>query len=174
MKRSLVAASLMFLVAAGAAHAAVRAWLDHAHVGIDGTIRLTLQRDGETSAQPDLGPLKRNFDVLSVGSSSSVQIVNGSMSSQTEAQIELSPKQAGTLTVPPIRWGGETSPALVLQAGGSGGGSAGGAGAAAPASPGLGSAAGRAVSVATTVDTPSPYVQAAVAVTVRIYSAEPL
>ena len=177
MKAALRAVLLGALVVAGTAQAAVRAWLDASRTSVGGSVQLTLQRDGQTDSQPDLAPLKKDFAVLSVSTSSNLQIINGSISSQTQAQIELAPKFAGSVTVPSIRWGGETSPPLVLQVGGAAAG--GPAAAGNPAAPGgnaNGSAAGagRAVFVATTVDTKTPYVQAAVDVTVRVYAAEPL
>lgn len=180
MRAALRAVLLGAFVAAGSAQAAVRAWLDTSQTTVGGSVQLTLQRDGQTSSQPDLAPLKQDFSVLSVGTSSNLQIINGSISSQTQAEVELSPKHAGTLTVPAIRWGGETSPPLVLQVGGSGsggsaaGGSAGGNPAAGGTAGGAAAGAGRAVFVDTTVDTKTPYVQAAVDVTVRVYAAEPL
>jgi len=175
MRRPLASAVLLLGLAGGAAHGAVRAWLDNSRIGSGDTVQLTLQRDGQTSAQPDLAPLKQDFDVLSVGSSNSVQIVNGSISSHTDAQIVLSPKHAGRLTVPPIDWGGETSPALTLTvanaAAAAGGNAATAGGSSAARAAGAGSPP---VFVDTVVATKNPYVQAAVDVTVRVYTTERL
>ena len=168
MRRILGWALLTLAFIGGTADAAVRAWLDNNHIGAGDTVQLTLQRDGETSAQPDLSPLKQDFDVISVGSSSNVQIVNGAVSSQTQAEVILSPKHAGQLTVPAITWGGQTSAPLSLSVGAATPGAAGTAGA------GAGPAAGSPVFIETTVDIKSPYVQAAVNVTVRIYTTEQL
>ena len=178
MRAALRAVLLWTVVVVGSsAHAAVRAWLDTSQTTVGGSVQLTLQRDGQTSAQPDLAPLKQDFSVLSVDTSSNLQIINGSISSQTQAQIALAPKHAGTLTVPPIQWGGETSPPLVLQVGGSAAGGSATTGNPAGAGGTVGGAvpgAGRAVFVESTVATPNPYVQSAVNVTVRVYAAEPL
>ncbi|MDE2293932.1 MAG: protein BatD [Gammaproteobacteria bacterium] len=171
MRAALRAVLLWTFVIGGSAHAAVRAWLDTSQTTVGGSVQLTLQRDGQTSSQPDLAPLKQDFSVLSVGTSNNLQIINGSISSQTQAQIELSPKRPGTLTVPAIQWGGEASPPLVLQVGGSG---TGGNPAAGGTAGGTAAGAGGAVFVETTVDTKTPYVQSAVDVTVRVYAAEPL
>ncbi|MDE2347503.1 MAG: protein BatD, partial [Gammaproteobacteria bacterium] len=170
MRRVLAWSMLALALVGGTAGAAVRAWLDTNHVGAGDTVQLTLQRDGQTSSQPDLEPLKQDFDVISVGSSSNVQIVNGTVSSQTQAQIVLSPKRAGQLTVPAITWGGETSAPLALNVGAATPGAAGVAGAGGSTGP----AAGSPVFVETQVATKSPYVQAAVDVTVRIYTTEQL
>lgn len=170
MSRRLACTLVLLALAGGTVNAAVRASLDNNRIGPGDTVQLTLQRDGQTNAQPDLAPLKQDFDVLSVGSSDEVQIINGSISSQTVAQIELSPKHTGQLTVPSINWGGESSPALSLTVGG-------GATAGAGTSSGSGTAsaaAGSPVFVQTVVDNTHPYVQAAVDVTVRVYTTEQL
>ncbi len=154
------AAAVLVLFSVGAAaHAAVRAALDNSQIGRSDTVQLTLTRDGQTDAQPDLAPLKQDFDVLSVSRSSNVQIIDGSMSSQTQAQIVLSPKHVGRLAIAPIAWGGETSPALTLTVSGAGGGK-----------PAQGATPAGEVFLTTTVDQRNPYVQAAVSVAVSVYS----
>ncbi len=162
MRRVSACAAALLLLLAGAVQAGVRASLDNAQIGLGETVQLTLARDGQTNSQPDLAPLKQDFDVLSVSRSSNVQIVNGTMSSQVQAQIELSPKHAGQLTVPPIAWDGETTAPLTLtvSAAASGGKS----------SPGA--AAGGQVFLTTAVDNKTPYVQAAVDVTISVFASE--
>lgn len=176
MRALLRAVLLGAFVIGGSAQAAVRASLDSTQTTVGGSVQLTLQRDGQTDSQPDLAPLKQDFSVLSVDTSSNLQIINGRISSQTQAEIELEPKHAGTLTVPAIQWGGETSAPLQLQVSDAGAGGPAAAGNAASGGPASGAAAGagRAVFVDTTVDTKNPYVQSAVDVTVRVFAAEPL
>ncbi|HUX74105.1 MAG TPA: BatD family protein [Steroidobacteraceae bacterium] len=159
MRRLAACAALLISLAAAPALAAVQASLDKLQIGSGDTVQLTLTRDGQTDAQPDLTPLQRDFDVVSVSRSSNVQIINGNMSSQVQAQILLSPKHSGQLTVPPLTWGGEASAPLNLAVGKTAGG-------AAPAD-----AAGAKVFLETTVGASNPYVQAAVDVTVRLYTA---
>lgn len=162
--RRLFSFGLMLLcLIGGAAQAAVRASLDNDRIGTGDTVQLTLARDGQTDASPDLAPLKQDFDVLSVGRSSNVQIINGSLSSSVEAQIVLSPKHSGQLTVPAISWGGEISQPLTLTVSDAAGGTS-----------STSSATGASVFVSTKVDDQNPYVQGAVDVTVRVYTAEQL
>jgi hypothetical protein len=159
-KRMWSGLALIALLASGAAEAAVRAWVDNTNVAQDGTIQLILEHDGSTNDEPDLAPLKQDFDVLSSSSTSSMQIINGSVSSHARRTLSLAPKHSGELRIPPIGWGGEQSEPLTVQVG------------AAPST--AQSSAGRTVFVETTAETGRPYVQAQVNVTVRIYSQVPL
>ncbi|MDE2306292.1 MAG: protein BatD [Gammaproteobacteria bacterium] len=169
------------LLAAAYVQAAVRASLGSTQIGVGDSVQLTLQRDGQSDQQPNLAPLKQDFDVLSVGTSSSIQIINGHMSSQTQAQVILSPKHAGQLTVPPIDWGGESSQPLTLVVTNGGGGNGGSGASGASAAPSGSAAGGGSVAHAgapvfleTQIDERNPYVQAAVPVTVRLYTSEQL
>ena len=167
MRRMTLAVMAMILLS-GAVRAAVQASLDSNEVAAGDSVQLTLQHEGQTGEQPDLSPLQQDFDVLSTSRSNSVQIVNGSMSSQVRVQVMLSPKHAGRLVVPPITWGGEHTGALtVVVAAGGGSNPSSGAGAGAGAG---GGAASDHVFVETTVEPKDPYVQAAVSLTLRIYA----
>jgi hypothetical protein len=158
--------------------AAVRAVLDTTTVAADGTVQLTLEHDGQTNDLPDLGALKQDFDVVSTSRGSSVQIINGSMSSHVRLELLLSPKHSGVIRIAPIAWGNEHSDALTVNVGGGNGGSAGGASAAGAGSgnaPSAGSTSSSGkVFMETSVDTRQPYVQAGVQMTVRLFAAVPL
>jgi hypothetical protein len=156
-------AALAGLLAVGAAQAAVRAHLDSTSVAVGDTVQLTLERDGQSGEQPDLTPLRQDFEVLSTSRSNAIQITNGTMVSHTQLIAMLSPKHAGQLTVPAIEWSGETTAPLTLTVS-----------AAAPGAqktPGNANPA-RKVFLEASVDLPEPYVQQAVRVTVRIYRGE--
>ena len=151
---------LVALLTSGAAHAAVHAWIDNTDAAADGTIQLILEHDGPTNDEPDLAPLKQDFDVLSSSSSSSMQIINGTVSSHVRWSLSLAPKHSGDLRIPPISWGGEQSEPLIVHVGGS------------PSN--AQASTSRTVFVETTAEPGRPYVQAQVDVTVRIYSQVPL
>jgi hypothetical protein len=159
-KRMWSGLALIALLTSGAADAAVRAWVDNTNVAPDGTIQLILEHDGSTNDEPDLAPLKQDFDVLTSSSTSSMQIINGSVSSHVRRSLSLAPKHSGELRIPPISWGGEQSDPLTVHVG-------------AATSTGQNSA-GRTVFVETTAEAGRLYVQAQVNVTVRIYSQVPL
>lgn len=147
--------------------AAVSAWLEPTQVGPGEAVQLTLKHDGQTDSQPDLGPLKQDFDVLGRSTGSSIQIINGKMSAQTQITLTLMPKHGGSLHVPPLQWDGQTTPAIALTVGGNGSATQPG-NTPAPAS---GSAH---VFLTTTLDQKQPYVQAADTLTVRLYTDQPL
>jgi hypothetical protein len=163
MMRRFLYAPLLWILAASPASAALRAWVDNPQVAPGETVSLTLAHDGQTSSQPDLAPLRQDFDIVGRSTSSNVQIINGTISSTTQLTLTLAPKRAGHLTIPSLSWDADRSAPLTLDVTPSTGNRA-----AAP-----GAAAGR-VFLETEVDPKSAYVQAAVHVTVKIYAAVPL
>src|SRR3546814_17857670 len=78
------------------------------------SVQLNLERDGSGGAEPDLSPIKQDFDVLGRSSGSSIQIINGSISRHKSVRVTLSPKRSGTLTIHPISQGAEQTRALQL------------------------------------------------------------
>ena len=163
MMRRVVCVPLLLLLASSAAQAAIHASVDNPQVAPGDTIELTLTHDGQSRTEPDLSPLKQDFDIVSRSTSTSFQIVNGSASSSTQLALSLAPKRSGQLTIPAITWDSDRSTPITVTVGSSS--SSGQTGAAAPAS---------SVFLETTVDPKSPYVQAAVHVTVRVFTAVPL
>lgn len=157
-----IVAALLLIAVAGQANAALRAWVDNPQVAPGETLELNLAHDGQTRTQPDLAPLQPDFDIVGRSSSSNVQIINGSASSTTQLTLTLAPKRAGHLTIPALTWDGDRSAPLAVNVGAASGnnGSA-------------GTSASR-VFLQTEVDPKSPYVQAAVHVTVSVYAAVPL
>lgn len=164
MRLGLRSVLLSLLLIGTAANAAVQASLDNTQVAPGDTVQLILQHDGSTDDQPDLSPLKQDFDILSTSRSSNVSIINGNTSSQTQVQLTLSPKHSGQLTVPAISWSKDHSAPLSLTVSNAAGGSK---------DVNSQGALGK-VFMETTVDQAQPYVQAAVKVTVRLYAAQQL
>lgn len=146
--------------------AAVTASLDHDHVAPGDTVQLLLQSDHSPDGQPDLGPLKNDFIILGTSSGSSMQIINGRVSSQAQLSLALSPKHEGKIRIPPLLWGGEPSPALELtvESNGAGRQSNGKAAGGITASNGSDH-----FFITTSVDHDQPYLQSAVLLTVRVY-----
>lgn len=142
--------------------AAVTASLDRDHIAVGEAVRLLLQRDGSTDDEPDIGPLRRDFDVLGSSKGSRVQIINGHASSQTEINLVLAPKHDGLIHLPSLQWAGEMTPALEVVVGGHATG---------PSAP---AAESSHVFLTATLDQNHVYVQAAVVLTVKLYSSEPL
>ena len=147
------------------AQAAVTATVSKNNFAAGDTIQLRLQRDGSDDTQPDIAPLKIDFDVLGTSSGSSMQIINGQVSSKTQITVLLSPKHNGKLQIPPLQWGGEQTAAIELTVGGSGGANRQGAQAASDSEH---------VYLTATLDQKQPYVQAAVVLTVKLYADQSL
>src|SRR5512135_435152 len=161
-----ISIALLFLGLGLPASAAISAWLSHDQVGPGETVQLTLQHDGQTDSQPDLSPLRQDFDILGRSSGSSIQIVNGKMTAQNQLTLVLSPKHGGKLQVPALQWDGQSSPALNLTVANS------------PTQQNGGNTAGATgtdhVFLTATLDSKQPYVQAADTLTVRLYTDQPL
>lgn len=152
------------LMMAGVAHCAVRASVDTDSIAANGTIELSLERDGQSSAEPDLSPLKTDFDVLSSSRSSKVQIINGAMTASARVTLSLSPKHGGTLRIPALTWGNEQSDPIAVNVSGS-----------RSSSPAPSTAAGSGkVFLKSSIEPAQSYVQAGIHLTVRLYSAVPL
>lgn len=145
------------------AQAAVTAQLDRDQVQPGESVQLDLERKGSGGAEPDLSPLKKDFDVLGRSSGSSIQIINGSISRHKSVRVTLSPKRSGTLTVPALSWGGEQTAPLQLTVAASGG---------SPAQ--AGSTNSPHVFFTRSLDEPQPYVQSALLLTVRLHTDLPL
>ncbi len=162
MKQSrLVAGALLLLSASLPALAAVTASLDRNQIEDGDSVQLTLQHDGRTRSEPNLDPLKQDFDILGTSSGTSMQLVNGSFSTQVQIVVTLSPKHDGNITIPALQWDSETSQPLQLTVGGGGSNNA-----AANNLPH--------VFLETSLDQPRPYVQGAATLTVRIYTDQQL
>lgn len=166
----LVFCCLVFLVPS--ASAALQAWLDRDRVAAGDSVELTLQHDGRAGGEPDLTPLRRDFDILGKASGTSVQIVNGSMSAQAQLRLTLAPKHSGRISVPALTWAGERSPALVLEVGG---GHAGVGGMASDDRNAQADAGQQAhVFLSNSLETRQPYLQAATLLKLRLYTDQPL
>ena len=141
-----------------AAHAAnVRAWLDRNQMQLGETVTLNVQVEGDARVQePDFSALAGDFGMTGTQSSTSVNIVNGKTSSSVLWAVGLSPKHAGTFTIPALSVAGQQTQPLTLVV-----------------SPPSANATqpGGDVFVEAHAEPPSPYVQQQVLLTVKLYFA---
>ena len=159
-----ILAALIFSGVISSAEASVTATVNRTVVPSGEAVQLQLLRDGSADSQPDLAPLKKDFDVLGSSSGSNVQIINGHMSSQTQVTVALSPKHDGQIQIPPIEWSGEQTAVIELTVGGS---SANQQGAQATND-------NAHLFMTTTLDQKQAFVQSAIVLTLRIYADQPL
>ncbi|HEX3842784.1 MAG TPA: BatD family protein [Steroidobacteraceae bacterium] len=163
--RGVLLVLLVACVVTGQARANIDASLDTSQIAAGDTVQLTLEHDGRTNGQPDLAPLQRDFDILSTSSSTSIELVNGSASEKAQVVLTLAPKVAGQLTIPALFWDGQRSQPLSLSVTGPGG---------APQAGGTSAQPAPNVFMETSVSPERPYVQAAVQLTVQLFTAETL
>lgn len=153
-----VLAGLWLWVVADALHAAVRADVQPRSISFGNTATLTLEADA-LNAIPDLAPLEKDFIVRGQSSSVQTSFVNGRQTARTTYIVEIEPRSEGVLTIPAIAMGGAQSESLSLTVTPTQQGSA---------------ANGDPYWIDAQLETTSPYVQQAVAYTVRLYYSVPI
>ena len=146
--------ALLLMLCALPAFAQTRAWLDRDRINADETVTLNIRTDG--MAQPDYGPLQRDFGIS--GRSSRTEMDNTGVHSLYA--VALQPHRAGQVTIPSLAVGSARTQPLTLQVDA----------AAAP----VASHAGDDVFIESEPDDEQPYVQQTVGWVVRLYSAAPL
>ena len=166
----LIFTALAFLDLSLPASATVTAQLDRDQIGPGETVQLTLQHDGQTDTQPDLSPLKQDFQVIGRSSGSNIQIINGKMNARMQITLMLMPKRNGKLHIPALQWDGESTPLLQMEVSSSTAAAQSGNGARGNAPTGNASH----VFITATPEQKQPYVQAAIPLTVHIYTDQPL
>ena len=95
--------------------AAVRAQLDRTTTQEGNALTLSIESDGTQSGEPDVSPLRKDFDVLGTTASSETSFVNGSRSDRTRWLVRLLPRHAGIIDVPSISVGSDHTVALQLN-----------------------------------------------------------
>jgi len=100
----LVALTVAVLNAHPVLGVSLSATVDKTEATLEDTIVLTLSVEGAQNSEEPILPqnLKRDFKVQSQGSSSRVQIVNGTINSGNDYRYVLYPRKTGTFTVGPV------------------------------------------------------------------------
>ena len=101
----LLALSVLLAMLSTSLWAGVSATLDRSTIAAGDTVTLTIEAEGQHTqgAQPDLSPLRKDFDILGTSTSQQMQIINGRMSSSASLRVELEPKRGGTLEIPALK-----------------------------------------------------------------------
>ena len=105
---------LMFFVSTWV-QAEIKASVDRQVMYLGESLTLTIASDKSTNSQPDFTLLDAVFHVGQTGKSSSTQIINGDVSTQTTWQVLLVPKSLGSHIIPPIQVDGESSQAIKIE-----------------------------------------------------------
>ncbi len=95
--------------------AAVTAQVNRHNIGMDETVTLSIEINGNDSGEPDTAPLQQDFEILSRSHSSSYSLINGSMHEQATWLLVLRPRHAGILHIPALRVSGKHTRPLIVQ-----------------------------------------------------------
>ncbi len=97
------------------ANAAFTASVNKTVIASHETLELTLHTDVNSSDVPDLSPLEWSFDVLGTRQQSKTNNINGKWEYARDWVITLTPKQQGTLIIPPIKLGDQESEPITIK-----------------------------------------------------------
>ncbi|WP_223786629.1 BatD family protein [Marinicella meishanensis] len=106
--------ALSLLLLSSWAQAAIKAAVDRSTVLFGESLTLTITADKNTNSQPDFTLLDAVFHVGQTGKSSSTQIINGEVNTQTTWQVLLVPKSLGTHLIPPLEVDGERTETIKI------------------------------------------------------------
>lgn len=106
--------ALLLLMATGLASATVVASVDRDRVESNESFNLNLKVDSVAGLAPDLSVLDADFHIGSTSRLSEASIINGQVQRSMSWTVALTPKRAGTLTIPPVTIGSEESNALTI------------------------------------------------------------
>ena len=109
----LVAALL--IVSAAPSLAAVVARVDRPSVELNESFLLEVTVDASTDLEPDLSPLDTDFYRGRISELSNTTIVNGQIRRSVTWSVPLMAKSTGTLTIPPISVGSESSQPVTIE-----------------------------------------------------------
>jgi hypothetical protein len=107
----------LLILFASLSYATVNAEVDRSQVGEGESFTLTISSEDSSGDKPDLSMLEANFDVVGTSNSKNISIMNGQLSSQTSWQIQLIPKQVGTIIIPAINMGNEKTQPITIEVG---------------------------------------------------------
>ena len=139
----------------------VQAYVDRNPITVDETVRLVVELKGPSSGEtPDLSVLNKDFDVLGNSQSSQTSIINGRTSNSIQWVITLAPRKTGSVSIPAIRVGAQSSVPLTLTV--------------QERAQRAKENTGKDIFLEATVEPQEPYVQSQMVFTLRLYHAVPL
>ena len=88
---------------------------DRSPVSINESFQIIFTAEGSVDAEPDFTPLSSDFQVISTSQSSNFSVVNSKISSSKQWTLTVLAKVSGKLTIPPVSFGNDTSPATEVE-----------------------------------------------------------
>ncbi|WP_440683135.1 BatD family protein [Cysteiniphilum halobium] len=107
----LVIAVFIFMVQSS--QASVSASVDRTQLADGESLTLTIKLD-DMNEQPDLTPLKKDFDIYGTSTSSQTSVINGKSTSDISYIVTLLPKKTGNITIPALTVGHEQTKPLTI------------------------------------------------------------
>ncbi len=92
---------LAFAAPARAAQSSITAQLEPKQIGLGESARLAVTVNGSKSAEPNV-PDVDGLEIAPVGQQSSIQVINGAVSSSVSRLYRITPNRAGNFTIPAI------------------------------------------------------------------------
>jgi hypothetical protein len=108
---------LLWLLTAGPAAAELSADLSRTEVAAGEAVVLTLTQTGAQITPPDLTPLEADFHIVDRARRAEVTVVNGQRTERRELLLTLLPRRTGSLTVPALSAGDDSTAPLRLEVG---------------------------------------------------------
>jgi hypothetical protein len=165
VKRFLYIKSILFLAAmivCGQALAAnITVKVDRNPVHMDESFHLIYEADSNVD-DPDFSVLNKDFEILNSSQSTNMRSVNGSWSLKKSWNLAVMSKKSGVITVPPVPFGNEMSPALRITVSKS---------SSAPQKPGD---SGASIYMEVETNVKQAWVQSEIIYTIRLYSNIPV
>ncbi len=106
---------ILILLSVTQASWAATASINRSIISENETITLVVQTQDMSTDHIDLDVLETDFEILGTSQSSHIQLFNGAGSSSKQWQITLAPRHSGTLIIPALTVGSETTRALEIS-----------------------------------------------------------
>jgi len=100
-----------FLIFSFTAQAAdIQVKIDRTQIELNETFTLTFESSEDPDDDPDFSPLEKDFQLLNQSTSSNISIINGEYTRSKKWNVSLVARRKGTITIPQINFGSDTSP----------------------------------------------------------------
>ena len=108
---------LLLLLLTAVAHAAsnIQVFVDRNQVQENESFNVVFKANADVSDDPDFTPLQKDFQIIDRSQSSSIQIINGSMSREITWSLDLMPKHMGNLVIPSIAFGADRTQQKLIK-----------------------------------------------------------
>ncbi len=108
-KSTLIALFVMFTAVQTAAAVEIKASLDRNPISLNESVQLTYTATESPDAEPDFGPLQKDFDILNQSKRSNSSWVNGQSTRAIQWILNIMPKRTGDIFIPTISFGDDSS-----------------------------------------------------------------